>query len=183
MLALSSAVSVAAPARQRERSWCRGFDLREEKVAVLMFKGIRPDTAPDGIARLPWRRGAAAILTAAAALVLSSCSSGRVADSTVKATQAATAPVEAAPSSNETTTQLDPNEHLSKINDITWAEAFNIGSHFYPDIPTDKIDSYLIQCTQAEIDTIREASVGQQPPSVVSTILNKYGFGTQDWLS
>ena len=137
MLALSSAVSVAAPARQRERPWCRGFDLREEKVAMLVLRGIRPDTAPDGLGRVRWRRGAAAILTAAAALVLSSCSSGPVAESTVKATQAATAPVETtAPSPTGI-----PSQTAGAAEVITGQNEFDISNAEYQTI----VDGFKIE--------------------------------------
>jgi len=81
---------------------------------MLVLRGIRPDTAPDGLGRVRWRRGAAVTLAAATVLVLASCSSSPVAESTVKATQAAVATVEATPSSNETTTPPSKYETMNQ---------------------------------------------------------------------
>lgn len=140
MLALSSAVSVATPARQRERPWCRGFDLREEKVAMLVLRGIRPDTAPDGLGRMRCRRGAAVALAAATVLVLTSCSSSPVAESTVKATQAAVATPESDPT-NPADTILPGGEGANTTERAQLISSLEIPTG----LSTDELGATLVQ--------------------------------------
>lgn len=77
---------------------------------------------------------------------------------------------------------FNPNERLGETNDVTEGEMFTILLNFYDEMTEDGLRAALVERSQAEIDTIRQAMDGYESAEVMSTILNGHGFGTDSWI-
>jgi hypothetical protein len=86
----------------------------------------------------------------------------------------------ASASSSETKVE-SPNDPIGSKNDMTVFESSEV-SQMYSDVASNSIFKALIECSQSEIDTIRQVLKGYEDPALMTQILVKHGVQTTDWI-
>ena len=76
---------------------------------------------------------------------------------------------------------VTPTDTIGTRNDMTVFESSQV-STMYRSVPSNSIFNALIECSQSEIDTIRQVLKGYENPAVMTRILNAHGVETDAWL-
>jgi len=140
-------------------------------------------------AGLALRIGLALGLAASLLGILTACSSRTT---NITDPNQPTARVSVAPSSTtQTSTKVAASDSQSASegnydlignkSDMTFWESREV-SQMYASIPYSSIRKALADCSQTEIDTIREVFKGTQSPAVMTKISNAHGVETNDWI-